>query len=387
MSIAFSVIALSLSLVYALLQSSFVRFWRALPNVKVPPQARAFWSVVIAARNEARHLSNDENNVLAALSPERQNFNADANEGAPEFEVIFVDDHSTDATAELAGRFSHVRVMRLPDGAAGKKAALAYGIAAARGCWIATLDADVTVGSDWLASLDAYREGHVAIAGPVELVPTVERWFDRWQALDFCGMMVITGASIARGRFTMGNGANLAFAKTAYEAVGGYAVAGAPAAASGDDMVLLAKLHAAFPGQIAFAKTHDAVVRTSVQTTLGAFVQQRWRWSAKTGLNQQPALTMTLGFVWIYHLGLLLAIPLTFVGAMPTWVTVVAWFAKLLSDAYLLREATRWFDRRGLLHAFTYPLDALAHACYIAGVGTLALLPIDYAWKGRRHRV
>ncbi len=335
------------------------------------------WSVIVPVRDEAPRLTA----CLEALSELLRT--------GPRYEVLVVDDASEDDSLARATRFAarlaggvSFRVLRAVG--TGKKAALVTGIAAARGEWIATLDADVLVPPGWLRGLDRARHPRsVAVAGPVALAPA-PTLFGRFQALDFCGMMAITGATLRAGRFVMGNGANLAFAKTAFAAVGGYELSGR-AAASGDDMVLLGKLSERFPGGIAFAKTRAAVVRTPPLPTLAAFVRQRWRWSAKTGLNLQPALTATLGLVWAFHTGLLIGVPLALHRRLGWSALAFGWSAKLVVDHRLLREATRFFGREHLL-GVDYPVLAIMHAAYVSGVGALSLLPLRFEWKGRRSR-
>ena len=364
-------LAAGLTVGYAFTQLRFLRDWGATPPVELPTEDRGAsdWSVVIAARDEAEHLG-------ATLS----------SVGGQAAEVIVVDDHSTDGTARLARSYG-ATVVELPAGLAGKQAALTAGVSAARGAWVATVDADVRVPPGWLANLRAAAGTRaVAVAGPVALAPA-HTWFERWQALDFCGMMAITAASLHRGRFAMGNGANLAFRAEAFRAVDGYAAAaGGRASASGDDMVLLRKLLRGYPDRVAFAKGRAAEVETAPRRSLRSFVMQRWRWSAKTGLNRQPALTATLGGVWAFHVGLWAGIPLALAGRLSPLVLAGAWAAKAGVDYVLLRSATGFFGRRDLLDA-TYPLQSIAHAAYVAGIGALALLPLDYTWKGRRWRV
>jgi len=354
-----SVLSYALAFCYVFIQGRFYWYWVAfieaspLNNNQVKQPVR--WSVIVPARNEASHILT----TLQAL----------AGQGA---ELIVINDHSTDQTAQLVATQNGVRLINLPEGVTGKKAALTYALAKATGEWIATVDADVSVKEGWLKALDEARShSTVAIAGPVMLAPTTS-WFERWQALDFCGMMLITAASLRMGNFAMGNGANLAFSKNAFYEVGGYESPKGKESVSGDDMVLLGKMLEKFPGQIAFAKTADAIVKTPPQSNVASFIQQRWRWSAKTGLNQQAQLTFTLAMLVIF--GFLDEVSLYF-----------AWGCKLIVDYIVLRTAARHFERQALLD-WTYPFQSFLHALYVAGVGTLSLMPLEFEWKGRKAR-
>lgn len=90
-------------------------------------------SVVVPVRNEADNIERLVEEIHAAL------------EGRAEFEVIYVDDGSIDATAlklaRAAGRFPRLRTLR-HGRACGQSAAIASGVRAARHPWIATLDGD-----------------------------------------------------------------------------------------------------------------------------------------------------------------------------------------------------------------------------------------------------
>jgi glycosyltransferase involved in cell wall biosynthesis len=93
-------------------------------------------SVVVAARNEARHIE------AAALSLLRLDY--------PDLEIIIVDDRSTDETVVILDRLVRrhprlriVRVSELPEDWLGKNHALAVGAAAASGALLLFTDADV----------------------------------------------------------------------------------------------------------------------------------------------------------------------------------------------------------------------------------------------------
>jgi 1,2-diacylglycerol 3-beta-glucosyltransferase len=82
--------------------------------------------------------------------------------GRRRFEVIVVDDRSTDATGAILDRLASelpVRVVRTPPGSVGKAAALNFGIARARGEVVAVFDADARVRADFLRQMVALLDG------------------------------------------------------------------------------------------------------------------------------------------------------------------------------------------------------------------------------------
>jgi dolichol-phosphate mannosyltransferase len=94
-------------------------------------------SIVVPVRNEADNVLPLLEEIHAAMEGKEA--------GKGEFEVIFVDDGSRDATAgrllEAQARYPRLRVLA-HRASCGQSAALMSGVRAARGAWIATLDGD-----------------------------------------------------------------------------------------------------------------------------------------------------------------------------------------------------------------------------------------------------
>ena len=84
----------------------------------------------------------------------------------PDFEVIVVDDGSSDQTAEILGEFPEVVTIREPN--LGLSAARNAGLAAATGSVIAYTDSDCFADQDWLTHLveQLERTGAAAVGGP-----------------------------------------------------------------------------------------------------------------------------------------------------------------------------------------------------------------------------
>jgi glycosyltransferase involved in cell wall biosynthesis len=118
-----------------------------------PPGDHMRFSVIVPAYNEAAYLGR----ALHAL----QDQDYDGN-----YEIIVVDNNSTDDTAAVAARFG-VRVVSEPQ--QGVCAARQRGVDCARGEIIISTDADTTQPRDWLRTIDAGFAASnrvIAIAGP-----------------------------------------------------------------------------------------------------------------------------------------------------------------------------------------------------------------------------
>jgi dolichol-phosphate mannosyltransferase len=117
-------------------------------------------SIVVPVRNE-------QDNILPLL----EEIHAALAAGAGDFEVLYVDDGSTDATparlAEAMAKHPRLRVLRHAQ-SCGQSAALMTGFRAARGEWIATLDGDGQNDPADLPRLIAAREG--AAGANVQLI-------------------------------------------------------------------------------------------------------------------------------------------------------------------------------------------------------------------------
>ena len=193
----------------------------SLADVPAGPPARGGprVSVVVAARNEERHV---EAAVRALLAQDY-----------PDFGVVVVDDRSTDRTPEilrgLAGdpRLRVVRVDALPDGWLGKNHALHRGAESASGELLLFADADVIMDRDTVARAvrlaKLHRVDHLAVA-PDLVLPTwpvalVVRYFMMW----FMLYLRPWSASNPASRAFIGIGAFNLVRATAYRAVGGFA--------------------------------------------------------------------------------------------------------------------------------------------------------------------
>jgi glycosyltransferase involved in cell wall biosynthesis len=112
-------------------------------------------SFVIIAYNEARNIGRTLDGILAQ-------------EGLRDYEVVVVDDGSRDGTAavvkEVTEKHRTVRLVALPKNR-GRGAARAAGLTAAKGKYIAFVDADILLPKDWLKKCMLHMKTHDACGG------------------------------------------------------------------------------------------------------------------------------------------------------------------------------------------------------------------------------
>lgn len=370
---------LFLALAYALEIARSLRRWKQLPECNIPAgfEATTNITVVVPARNEAANIVACLQSLLHQDYPEAL------------MEVVVVDDFSSDNTVGLVRQFSDPRVRLLelrnfvpPNGLNSyKKKALETGIAAASGVLIATTDADCVLPPLWLKTLAfLHQEKQAAfVAGPVSFFEE-KNLLERFQSLDYLGMMVLTGAAIQRGQPHLANGANLAYPKNIFEAVGGFS--GTDHLASGDDMLLLQKIAKQHAQNVRFAKTPKALVLTHAKATWPEFLSQRLRWASKSAAFRNPGLLWTLGVVFVLCWAILLsALIVPFAGFAALGLFGLLFLTKAAADYALLSTACRHFGRPDLLRFF-WPAQVL-HIAYIAFIGLASVFRKRYVWKGR----
>ncbi|WP_346316708.1 glycosyltransferase [Chitinophaga sp. YIM B06452] len=377
---ALLIVTLGLAFLYGILMLSYTYGWSRLKIFDPAAHAYTFntkVSVIIPARDEEKNLPP----LLEAL--QQQSYPANL------FEVIVVDDFSSDGTADVVRYFpaTNMRVIRMSDRISHhqrlnsyKKKAIELAISEATGHLIVTTDADCLMGPKWLESIVKFYETYrpQLIAAPV-VYHREEGFFQKLQSLDFMTMQGITGAVAYLQTGTMCNGANLAYEKTAFEEVGGFT--GIDMIASGDDMLLMYKIYHAYPDGVRYLKSSDAVVRTLPVETVKGFMNQRIRWSSKADKYEDKRITRVLVLVYIWNvLLLLMAIVAVFSPQMWPWLGWIMVY-KIVLELIFLVPVAGFFRKRSLLPWFI-PGQPF-HIIYVVMAGWLGKFG-TYEWKGRQ---
>jgi cellulose synthase/poly-beta-1,6-N-acetylglucosamine synthase-like glycosyltransferase len=373
-------ISLLLLLAYAGVLAYYYRGWKALKEYVPATGSTLKISVIVPARNEEKNLPK----LLEALLA--QTYSKEF------FEVIVVDDFSTDDTSrsvkEFAAHHSQLRIKLIQpqgDGASSsKKKAVAAGVEQAWGEMIVATDADCEPGPRWLETLASFADEKEAcfIAGPVRF-RYGGRVLEVFQALDFLMLQGITAASVGSGFHDMCNGANLAYRKKSFADVNGFS--GIDHVASGDDMLLMYKIRMSNPEHVFYLKNRDAIVETEPMATWKEFIHQRKRWASKSLVYQDWRIKAVLALVYLFNCLFPVIMVFALLEHCYGWMLLLLlmFAGKILAEMFFLIPVAGFYNSRGLLKYFV--LFQPLHILYTMSVGFLSQLG-KYEWKGRRTR-
>ena len=371
------IVALILFVAYAFLIRFYKKGWEECPTFhsseSYQPSKKV--SVLIPARNEEKNIRTCLSSLQKQIYPTHL------------LEVLVIDDHSEDKTAELVRSFpmSNIHLIDLSEFVDGqlnayKKKAIAVGISQSTGDWIVTTDADCTAGPEWIKEMMAYQEMKSAefIAAPVKLSPR-ENFLEVFQTLDFLTLQGITAAAIQRNLHSMCNGANLGYSKQSFLEVKGFE--NIDDLASGDDMLLMQKIKEKFPEKIAYLKSEAAIVTTHPAQTWRRFWNQRIRWSSKADKYQDKKIFRILLMVYFFNLSLLVLFLMTPWNFNAFLVAMLLLLCKTVIEFPFVNTVARFFGQGRLMYYFIF-LQPF-HIVYVVIAGFLGKFG-KYEWKGRK---
>lgn len=352
---------------------SFIIGWSRLPGFILPAGSEQIAvSIIVAARNEEENIAKTIQDLLA------QDYKTSM------MEIIFIDDHSTDATGSIITSFKDPRIKLITLNEpltinSYKKKAIQTAIATATGKLIITTDADCRMGKNWLKTIVGYyqKEGFKMISSPV--VFTDEKsFFERAQSLEFLYLIGMGASTIGNKNASTCNGANLAYEREAFYEVGGFT--GIDDLASGDDELLLHKIAARYKNKIGFLKNRDAIVYTQAKPTVNEFIQQRKRWASKSTRYKNKSIIVLGVLVWLFNLSIVLNLIVGLFKPGYMQIGLSQLLIKMLIEFVFLIPVTRFAKRIELL--ILIPVLNVMHIVYIIFIG-IAGNSGKYNWKGR----
>lgn len=343
----------------------------------IEPATHESISVIIAARNEEDWIGGTLDSLLAQVLTSCHS----------PFEIIVVDDRSTDRTAEIvesyAHKFPHVKLIQqttVPPGVSPKKAALALGITQSVGELILLTDADCRHDPGWAEAMchSTPSNGGMAIGQARFIIPKNAPLWQRLQAIDFAAQGVLSAGLVAAGTPYNCSGASLAFTREAFNRVGGWE--GLNQFISGDDELLMRRF---VTHNIPVGATTGmaSVVMTRPPASYRELWHQRTRWGSKT-LHYPAGQKAVLSGIFIFYLALSLT-PI-FALTMPLFTTAIAAFnVKVALDRSLIIASQQLYGDKIKFGGFF--LAELLHPPVIVILAILGAFA-SFDWKGSTYK-
>jgi len=229
-------------------------------------------SVLVPARNEEDTI--EECLMALALS----------NYPKEKFEIIAIDDRSTDSTLQImqkvAAKFDNIKVLSIKDeqqkqNLRGKAGALHYGADAAVGDILLMTDADCIVHPDWIRTIaECYADDNIGLVASFTLVGG-KRLFDIIQSVEWIYMNTMASAGVGLNIPLGCYGNNLSVRKKVYEEIGGYKQI--PFSVT-EDLSLLKTVHK-YGHSLHYETDVKGTVVTRPCKTFTEYISQHRRWA------------------------------------------------------------------------------------------------------------
>lgn len=233
-------------------------------------------SVVIVARNEAKNLPLLMTSLLSQDYPREL------------YEIVFGDDDSEDDTEKIMHSYieaghniKYIKSLGRDEAISPKKVALSMAIEAADGDIILTTDADCLVPITWISSMVSRFSDDVSMVAGYSrtLIPAWDKasLLQKYEHFDFALTYMVLGGGYTLGKSWACIGQNLAYRKSAWEAVGGFSKI--MHLISGDDVNLM-QLMRREGHKIIFNFAPASFTYTHPVKSWKQFINQRSRWAS-----------------------------------------------------------------------------------------------------------
>jgi len=255
-------------------------------------------SIVIPMRNEETFIEVTLNAV-------------NAQKYAGEWEVIIVNDRSTDKSPEIVRDFcekhTNFSIINIPQDcpqiASPKKRALNAGFLAAKGEFLLIMDADCVPPPNWLNSMATLYASGASVVQGSKANNGKKSFLHAYQKLETLGFTLIEAAGYNRNKPLVASAASLGYSKDLFFKCGGFE--GLYNLASGDDDMLIHRMAKIEGTKFAYNWDISAVMPTAPVDSWIALLQQRARWGSNGAKYDSKVYSAFLFciyafFVWLF---------------------------------------------------------------------------------------
>ena len=331
---------------------------------------KPFVSVIIAAKNEAENLPA----CLSSLA--NQTYNTE------KYEIILVDDLSSDHTLEIAKLFQKkvhnlkcYQASENPKRLTSKANAIALAIRKSKGAVLLFTDADCQVPRDWISEYVKYFKKNVGLVSGLTCMEISSKICDIWdkiQCLDWIYLLSI-GVSAARNGIALSCvGNNFGVRRDVYEEIGGHQEIGFSLT---EDSALLNTIQKKTKWKLLFTFNKKLIVLSRPLKNLVELFHQRKRWaSGSTNVRNYGKFLIIIG--GMSHI--LIPFSIIFIDK-----NIVFWALLsliLFFDFIFLLRVTHLIDNKRLLLYFLF--FEIYYFMYTSILAFALIINRKIVWKG-----
>ena len=358
---------------YFLLILIFIFGFNCLKNKSQHHNTCVSFSIIIPFRNEAENLPILLNSISKlAYNPSL-------------FEILLVDDDSTDESVEQIEKFklknpflaiSIIKNSRHSNSP--KKDAISTAIKSANYEWTICTDADCILPEHWLKCYSDFINTHDPnmVVAPVSFESN-NSFLHQFQLIDFLSMQGATIGGFGIQQPFMANGANMGYKKDVFLTLNGFE--NNNSIASGDDVFLLEDFMAYKKDKVLFLKNRKALVTTFPTSTWKTLINQRKRWAAKA-THFTNLFTKFVGIlVFLANSVAILSLVLVIFNTN----FILLFFLKILIDTILIYKTANLYQQK--INSFGYFKTFLFHPFFTIYIAISSMLS-TFEWKDRAFK-
>ena len=326
-------------------------------------------SVIIAARNEEKHLPNLLDSLTSQNYPNKN------------YEIIVVDDRSEDKTASIVKKYQsqngNITLLQIKNESKlllGKKGAVDMGIRSAKHDILAFTDADCVPTQNWLTQINSHFTDDTDVVAGYSFIHYKNRFFQFLKNLERSSIFAVVAGSFGWNLGITITAGNMAYRKELFYKVGGFGDIGK--IRSGDDDLMIQKM-GKFARRMKFMFHPDSVINTGRDSTTSSQINQETRRGSKWCYYPASIKIMTL-FIFVYYL--------IFIGCffgflftnLSTTLFIIILFLKLIPEFLLITLFLARVKRLSLMWVF--PIAELIYIPYFIFFGLKGTFG-KYKWK------
>lgn len=326
-------------------------------------------SVIIAARNEEKHLPNLLDSLISQNYPKEN------------YEIIVVDDRSEDKTATIVKKYQIqssniilLQVITESKQLLGKKGALDKGIRAAKYDLLAFTDADCVPTRNWLTQINKHFTNDTDVVAGYSFIHYKNRFFQFLKNLERSSIFAIVAGSFGWNLGITITAGNMAYRKELFYKVGGFGDIGK--IRSGDDDLMIQKM-GRFVRRMKFMFHPDSAINANREESANSQMQQEIRRGSKWRYYPSSIKIMTL-FIFIYYLIFIGCFWGFLFAKISTTLFIIILSLKLIPEFLLITLFLARVKRLSLMWVF--PIAELIYIPYFVFFGLKGTFG-RYKWK------